>query len=157
MLYRSLSLSLSQQSTVLCEHDQRQSVQSHLVGLLHGTIALRRQRDHRRAVPSQVPERRESQSAIEAAATSHRQKLPLRLCAQLRHPDGTNNAENVICILPFRELFCNSKVFVFFLSFFRATGSFCVKDSRVPFCPKKENDIGDRRCCLESPEWAELI
>lgn len=40
---------------------------------------------------------------------------------------------------------------------FSASGSFCVKGSEPPFCPKHANDIGDRRCCLESPEWNELI
>lgn len=40
---------------------------------------------------------------------------------------------------------------------FSASGSYCVKDSDPPFCPKNENEIGDKRCCLEAPEWNELI
>lgn len=38
-----------------------------------------------------------------------------------------------------------------------ATGSYCVKNTRVPFCPANENDVGDKRCCLDSLEWGDLL
>lgn len=48
---------------------------------------------------------------------------------------------------------------IFFLLLFRfsASGSFCVKGAEPPFCPRTANDIGDKRCCLESPEWHSLF
>ena len=41
--------------------------------------------------------------------------------------------------------------------FHSASGSYCVKDTRVPFCPANENDVGDKRCCLDSLEWGNLL
>ena len=39
-----------------------------------------------------------------------------------------------------------------------AAGSFCVKDTTPPFCPKTpDSTMGDSRCCLPAPEWAALF
>lgn len=68
-----------------------------------------------------------------------------------RHPKRESN-ENLIDRQLLKLIRC---LFVSFL--LSATGSYCVKDSNPPFCPKNENEIGDKRCCLEAPEWNELI
>jgi hypothetical protein len=45
-----------------------------------------------------------------------------------------------------------------FVVYFSAVGSYCVRDSDTPFCPNgRDDDIGDMRCCLDAPEWKELI
>ncbi|XP_060527849.1 phospholipase A1 member A-like [Cylas formicarius] len=33
-----------------------------------------------------------------------------------------------------------------------ASGSYCVHDDYPPYCPRKQGDIGDPRCCLKAPE-----
>lgn len=38
-----------------------------------------------------------------------------------------------------------------------ATGSYCIRDTKPPFCPKKPGGVGDSRCCMEAPEWNPLL
>ncbi|KAJ8968058.1 hypothetical protein NQ314_002497 [Rhamnusium bicolor] len=33
-----------------------------------------------------------------------------------------------------------------------ASGSYCVHDKYPPFCPTKQGEIGDKRCCLKAPD-----
>lgn len=54
------------------------------------------------------------------------------------------------------EWFLMSLFLVCFISL-SASGSFCVKSMDPPFCPRRDSEIGDKRCCLEAPEWNELI
>lgn len=51
-------------------------------------------------------------------------------------------------------------VFFLFFTLYSAIGSYCVRDTDdhiPPFCPTRKDDIGDSRCCLDAPEWKELI
>lgn len=38
-----------------------------------------------------------------------------------------------------------------------ASGSYCVRDEKPPFCPENASSIGDMRCCIDAPEWAPLL
>lgn len=135
------------QTAVLLQHNECEFVLPHLVYLLFGAIRVRQSRDNCRAVPSEVPVRCQS---CPAGQTTTCAEEPLRLRAKLWHSDGTVNTQNVSRINIRRCLL------ICFL-FFSASGSFCVKGSDPPFCPKRENEIGDKRCCLEAPEWNALI
>lgn len=37
------------------------------------------------------------------------------------------------------------------------TGSYCLRDNEPPFCPKTVDAIGDKRCCMTTPEYGYLI